>query len=72
MTVGYLVNEDGLTLETREMISLLVVMAAIVLWNVINVWLISSHTSRLIQEIRALGTGTSDVEREQGHQERTP
>ena len=72
MTVGYLVNENGLTLETREMISLSVILSATVLWNVINVWRIRPHTNRLVREIRAMGTSPTDVGREYDHQEQTP
>jgi len=54
------------------MISLAVILAAIILWDVINVWQIRYHTNRLIKEIRALGTRANNVECEQTHQEQTP
>ena len=72
MTVGYLAIENDTISETREMISLSAILAAIILWNLITVWQIRSHTNRLIKEIRAMGTSPTDVEHEQAHQEQTP
>ena len=72
MMVGNLPIEDTLILETREIVSLSVILAAIALWNLIIVWQIRSHTRRLVREIRAMGNGLSDAGCEQAHQEQTP
>lgn len=69
MTTGYRAIEDELNLETREMISVSVILATIVLWNLITVWQISTHIKRLVREIRAQGTRPNEVDREQALQE---
>ena len=59
-------------MEISEIVSVTIILVAIVLWNLVNVWQIRSHTNRLIQEIRAMGASLSEVEREQVQQEQTP
>ena len=59
------------TLETSDIVYVSAILVAIIMWNLIIVWQIRSHTSRLVREIRAMGNSLSDVEREQAHQEQT-
>ncbi len=56
-------------MEIGEIISVSAILVAIILWNLITVWQLRSQYTRLIKEIRALGTRLSDVECEQAHQE---
>ena len=46
-------------METGEILSGSIVLAAIILWNLITVWQIRSQTNRLIQEIRELALAMS-------------
>ena len=43
--LGFLPIEDGPILETREMIYVSVILVAIIMWNLIVVWQIRSHTT---------------------------
>ena len=56
-------------MEIREIISVSAILVGIILWNLITVWQLRSQYTRLIKEIRALGTRPSDVEYEHGQQE---